>query len=132
MLDDHPIADRLADDLIIWMTTVTASGNPQSSPVWFLREGEELLVFSLDSARVRNLTLNPRVALNLNSDRHGGHVTTMEGTARVVDDAPPADEHEVYVTKYFESMKSLGWTPADFASRYATAIRITVDRIRAW
>ena len=35
---------RLDEELIAWMTTVRPDGRPQTLPVWFLVEGEEILV----------------------------------------------------------------------------------------
>jgi hypothetical protein len=32
----HAAAGRLRAEPIIWLTTVTRSGQPQSTPVWFL------------------------------------------------------------------------------------------------
>ena len=38
---------RLAEEPVIWLTTVTESGQPQTSPVWFLFAGGEFLVYSM-------------------------------------------------------------------------------------
>ena len=132
MLSDHPITERLDGELVAWMTTVTPSGRPQTSPVWFLREGNELLVYSLDSARSRNISKNPHVSINLNSDRFGSDVVTMEGTARIDHSTPPASEHHGYIAKYGDRMSSYGWTPVGFSADYSVPIRIKVARIRAW
>src|SRR5262245_14743119 len=37
-------ADRLRAEPIIWLTTVAPSGQPQSTPVWLLREGGRFLI----------------------------------------------------------------------------------------
>ncbi len=131
MTIDDTVRSRLEADLVIWMTTVASDG-PQSSPVWFLLDGDELLVYSLDSARVRNIAARPAVALNLNSNRYGGDVLTMEGVARVDDGAPAADQNETYVAKYRDRIAAAGWTPESFARDYPVPIRITITRVRAW
>ena len=71
------VATRLADATVIWLTTVSADGQPQTSPVWFLWQDDRFLVYSLaDSPRVRNLRANPRVSLNLDGDGRGGAIVT--------------------------------------------------------
>ena len=63
---------RLEREAIIWLTTVTPEGQPQSSPIWFVWRDEEILVYSLaETPRVTNIEANPRVALNLNSTPTG-------------------------------------------------------------
>jgi len=131
MLLDHPARDRIAGEPVVWLTTVSPSGRPQSSPVWFLVEGDEVLVYSRRSARVHNLRANPNVALNLNSDKWATEVVSMEGAARIDETAPPADRNPRYVNKYRERMAANGWTPEQFASLYPVPIRIRLGRIRA-
>ena len=37
--------ERLSADLIVWLTTVDASGQPQSTPVWFWWDGSTFLIY---------------------------------------------------------------------------------------
>lgn len=134
MFADKPRADhRLDEEPIIWLTTVRPSGQPQTSAVWFLRHGDEFLIYSLpDTARVTNIAANPRVALNLDGNGRGGDIVTMEGIARIDRDAPPAHEIPAYVAKYRSYMERNGWTPEVFAAKYPVAIKVTAQRGRAW
>jgi PPOX class probable F420-dependent enzyme len=134
MFNSNPRArQRLDDEAIIWFTTVRPSGQPQTSAVWFLRDGDEFLIYSLaDTARVGNIAANPKVSLNLDGNGQGGDVVTIEGIARIDPEAPPADEVDAYVAKYRGYMQRNGWTPEVFAAKYPVAIRVTATRGRAW
>ena len=134
VFEDKPATtERLDREPIIWLTTVRGNGQPQTSPVWFLRQGNELLVYSLpDTARVNNIRANPRVALNLDGNGRGGAIVTVEGTARIADELPAASESPEYVDKYREFMARNGWTPDVFAARYSTPIMVTMERGRSW
>jgi PPOX class probable F420-dependent enzyme len=124
---------RLHTEQILWLTTVRADGQPQSSPVWFLWDGEALLVFSQpDAQKLRNLAGNPRVAVHLESDGTGEEVLTIDGTAAVDPDAPSSDRIEEYRVKYREGIQAMGSTPAELARDFSVAIRIRPTRVRAW
>ena len=95
------LTERLRTEGVIWITTVTPGGQPQSSPVWFLWEEDEFLVYAQPrSWKVRNIGVNPQVALHLNSDTAGGQVVTFEGSARVAEGHPLAHEVVAYLAKY--------------------------------
>lgn len=128
------IAARLRDEVILWLTTATPAGQPQTSPVWFLLDGDELLVYSLlNSPRVRNLRANPRVAANLDGDGRGGGVVSLEGEARIVTERTEvADVPPAYVAKYRDLLAENGWTMATMLQDYPVTLRIRVTRVRAW
>jgi len=42
----HRAARRLAEEKIIWLTTMDNLGHPQPRPVWFLWNGASILIFS--------------------------------------------------------------------------------------
>jgi PPOX class probable F420-dependent enzyme len=126
-------ACRLREDVIGWLTTVTPEGAPQPVPVWFLWDGDRsLLLYSRPGKRkLRNIETNPRVSLNLDSDRVGAGIVVCWGRARVSDD-PPASRVPEYVAKYAERIAALGWTPESFAADYSVPLRIELTRIHGW
>lgn len=76
------IARRLAEELIIWLVTTGKDGTPQPSPVWFVWDGETVLIFSKpDAPKVRNIQACSRVALHFNSDARGWDVVVFTSTA---------------------------------------------------
>lgn len=123
--------DRLRIELIAWLTTVTPDGQPQSSPVWFLWEGGEIVMCSLATTpRVRNVGACPRVAVNLNSNDEGGDVVTLEGEARI-DGAELAPATEAaYRAKYQARIDEYGWTWESFRRDYPIVVRIRPTRAR--
>lgn len=124
---------QLDTDLIGWLTTVSPHGQPQTSAIWFLRDGDDLLVYSrADATRLTNLTKNDRVAFNLRGDHPGDTVLTMEGRAHVEEDAPMAHEVPAYLEKYGDEIIRLGWSHPEFGHLYSVRLRIRIERIRSW
>lgn len=125
--------ERLREEKIAWLTTVRTDGQPQSVPVWSLWDGQTFLIYSQPGRqKVRNISENPRVALNLNSNPHGGDVIWVEGTADIAEDAPPAISVSEYVEKYRSSIARIGFDDEGFARAYSVAIRMTPTRWQIW
>ena len=122
------IAERLRDDLVIWLATVRSDGRPHLVLVWFLWDGETILIFSQPNQKVRNLRANPHVALSLDDTDTGEDVVTIEGVAEL----PPRDSVTVelapYAQKYAGKLREMGWTPSQMAQSYTEPIRITPTR----
>jgi len=133
MFEERPdIQERLDGELVVWMTTVSPSGQPQTSPVWFLVEDETFVIYSLASTpRRRNIEASPKVDLHLNSTPEGGQVVIIEGIAAIVTDGPAADADQAYVAKYRGPMDDLGMTPESFAADYPVRIHVTPTKLRA-
>lgn len=133
MFDERPdIQARLEDEAIVWMTTVSPAGQPQTSPVWFIVQGESIVVYSLRATpRTRNIAANPRVSLNLNSSAAGNEVVIIEGRAEIVGDGRPANDDAEYVAKYEAAIEDLGMTPEAFAIDYPVRIHVRPTRLRA-
>ena len=124
---------RLRSEQIAWLTTVRADGQAQSSPVWFLWDGQTFLLYSQPGAqKVRNLAANPKVALHLGDDGAGDDIVTVEGTASIEPGTPRADRVAGYLAKYRSAIEALGSEPGPFARTYSTAIRVRPSRVRAW
>ncbi len=124
---------RLGEEEIAWLTTVRADGQPQSVPVWFLWDGETFLIYSQEGRqKLRNISHNARVDLNLNSNAHGGDVVRAEGMAEILADAPPATEIPEYLEKYRGAIARIGYDPEGFARAFSVALRITPARWQVW
>jgi PPOX class probable F420-dependent enzyme len=122
---------RLGEDLIIWLTTVSPEGQPQTSPVWFWWDGENVLLFSMPrSPKVGNIRANPRVSLNLDGNGQGGDIVSIEGTAELFDE--PLTEFPEYVERYMDKLKAMGYEPEPFAHAYSAGIRVTPTRFRVY
>lgn len=125
------VARRLNAELIIWLTTVGTDGTPQPSPVWFLWDGQTLLIYSQpNTPKLRNIERNPKVALNFDSDGQGGDIIILAGTAAFDPQAPPVHEVAPYVEKYRERIAGFGITPEDFGKAYSVALRVTPTKLR--
>lgn len=125
------VARRLAEDTIIWLTTVRPNGTPEPSPVWFLWDGETALIYSRpNTQKLRNIAANPNVALSFNTTSDGGDVVVFSGTAAVDEQALSCDQLPAYVAKYAGPIKNINMTPEYFAKAYSVAIRVTPTKVR--
>jgi PPOX class probable F420-dependent enzyme len=127
------LEERLRTEGVAWITTVTSGGQPQSSPIWFLWDDGEFLVYAQPpSWKVRNIRANPRVSLHLNSDEQGGRVVTFEGSARIAEGHVLAHQVAAYLAKYRDGIAGIGMTPEQLAAEYSIALRITPTRVRVY
>lgn len=123
---------RFEDEEVIWLITVRADGQPQSSPVWFVWDETSFLIYSQPNrGKLYNLAANPAVGLHLDGGVEDGTTTIIEGTAQVTDE-PGADERSDFTEKYREAIARGPWTPAEFAAEYSVPIRVLPHRVRAW
>jgi PPOX class probable F420-dependent enzyme len=122
---------RLRSNLMIWLTTVSPSGQPDSVPVWFLlRDDETLLVYSQPrKPKLRNIRANPNVALGLDVTDIGRDVIRLAGLAQHDATMPPAHRHAAYIAKYAERIGAMFDTPERFGELFSSPIVITPYRI---
>lgn len=127
------VEQRLGEETVIWLVTTGADGTPQPSPVWFIREGETLLIFSKpDAPKVRNIRDRPRVALHFNTAPDGDDVAVFTGTAALDPDAAPVHAMPAYLAKYGDQIPRIGMTPEQMAEVYSQAIRVRIEKARGW
>ena len=122
---------RLREELVVWLVTVGADGTPVPTPVWFVWDGESLLVYSQrDKLKLRHIAANPRVALAMRTDDHGDLVVVITGDAAVDESAPPCDQVPGYIEKYAASIARLGADVPGFAGEYSVPIRVRPTKLR--
>jgi PPOX class probable F420-dependent enzyme len=126
-------AERLAHDVMGWLTTITASGRPQTSPVWFAVHDDAIYVQSRpDAAKLDNIRANGKVSFHLDGDGAGGDIVTIDADAEVLDAAPPG-LRDVYLAKYERVIRErVRSTPEAMIADYSTTMRVVPRRVRAW
>lgn len=125
------VEHRLRNDQIAWLVTVDPDGTPQPSPIWFLWDGREILIYSQPRTRkLANIERSPRVAIHLNSNAEGNDIVIVTGMARIEPAAPSATDVPAYVEKYRDGMKRIGMTPESFAAAFSVPILITPEKVR--
>lgn len=127
------IRQRLTDERVIWLTTVTPGGVPQPNPVWFIWDGgDTLLVYNRhDARRLDRLRGHAPVALHFNTNSHGGDVAVLTGTADVLD-APALLDNTAYCDKYADGMVQISGSAEAFADIYSIPVRVTLTHARGF
>ena len=134
MLTERPdVCEALDRAQVFHLTAVSPEGQPQTTPVWFLRDGDDLIVYNQPtSPRLASIAVNDRVSAALRGDVAADGAVLIEGRARVDEALPSPDSFPAYLDKYAAVIVGLGWTPEQFASEYPVGVRITPTRVRAW
>ena len=124
---------HLVEDIVGWLTTITADGRVQSSPVSFLWDGGTVLVYSQpNTPKLRNIAANPRVSFHLNTDDYGDRALIIEGTAEIDGGTPAWSANPPMVAKYREALVHWQLDQAETSRDFSVAVRIRPDRVRAW
>ncbi len=124
---------RLRSNKIAWLTTVGSNGRPYTVPVWFLWDGNTMLIFSQpEKQKIRNLRKNARVTLALDDTKEGEDVVIVEGMAEILDNPDINATLPAYVEKYEAMLQDMGSTPEAMAADFSVGIRITPTKFRSW
>jgi PPOX class probable F420-dependent enzyme len=127
---DAHIEQRLRTDHITWLVSVRPDGRPHAVAVWFLWDGDTILIFSRpNNQKLRNIQSNPNVVLALDNTHEGEDPITIEGTATLLASGEVDITHNSYIEKYAEGIKGIGFTPEQMAAQYTQAIRIRPTRV---
>lgn len=125
------IRRMLADEPVVWLSTVRRDGTPSLVPTWFWWDGEAITVFSKpEAAKVANLRANPRLMVALGHPEDDFEVGLLEAEAYVGRDlaAVPA----AFFAKYRDRLAEAGLDVRTFLATYTLAIRIVPVRYLGW
>ena len=124
---------RLRSNIIAWLTTVGSDGRPYTVPVWFLWDGNTVLIFSQpQKQKIRNPRKNARITLALDDTKQGEDVVIIEGTAELLENPDISVMLPAYVEKYRTMIQDLETTPESLAADFSLGIRVTPTKFRSW
>jgi PPOX class probable F420-dependent enzyme len=124
-------AQRLQQDYIIWLTTVSRDGTPQPNPVWFYWDGKSILIYTQPTShKLKNISRNPRVSVNFQANDEGDEVIVLTGDASIDKNPPPHDSR--YIEKYRTHIPKIGLTPESLAASYSTLICVSPTSLRGF
>ena len=127
------VARRLADEHIIWLTTVRENGQPEPSPVWFVWDGATFLIYSRPhTPKLRNIAARPRVSLNFDTNESGDDVVVFTGEAQIAEAEPSVLQVPSYLEKYKDGIPGIGMTPESYAAAFSVPIRVTPTKVRGF
>ncbi|GAA0629119.1 TIGR03667 family PPOX class F420-dependent oxidoreductase [Kutzneria viridogrisea] len=122
-------ARRLAEERFLWLTTITANGAPAPTPVWFVPQGADLVVYSEPNARkIANIERQPLVSAHFNADPEGHEIVVLHCRAQVERGVSVA-AHTEYLAKYREGLAALGQTVEQADQLYTVRLRLTPRRV---
>jgi PPOX class probable F420-dependent enzyme len=122
----------LAEEPVVWLSTVRPDGTPHLVPIWFSWDGEALIVFSKPHAqKVRNLRTNPRAMLALGEPDEDFDVVLADARVELLE-GPATELPAGHLVKYGARMTALGLTPAEFLATYSQVLRIVPIRSLGW
>jgi len=82
------------------LTTLFADGSPQSTPVWFLLDGDDILFSTTaDAQKLRNITGDPRSTFAVYSPTDDMSYVEVRGAIEISED-PTADTRDRIVQKH--------------------------------
>jgi PPOX class probable F420-dependent enzyme len=124
--------DIIAQSVFVWLTTVRADGMPQPTPVWYVRDGDSVIIYSMpDAQKVKNLRANPKVALGW-ANEDAGKTCVITGEAIIDQAIPPADQLPAYQKKYREDIGEIGYTPETHAQTWSLPLRVIPSHIHGY
>jgi len=132
-LDDPGIQSFLASKEVLVLSTLQPDGSPLAMPMWFLPDGDSLVMISVAGLRkVDNLRRDPRVCVVAEAGTRGAEIrnVTVIGRAEILPDGPERRELAGrFLQRYHPDLERLWGARAMPADR--VMFRIRPGRVRS-
>ncbi|NGX07648.1 PPOX class F420-dependent oxidoreductase [Mycobacteroides franklinii] len=111
----------------VLLTTFTKDGVPKSTPMWFVTEGDELLMTTGgDSWKIKRIRRSPRVTVAVCTQRGRVISPTADGTAAVVEDPASVERIRATVLKRYGLFGRIAWALNSRRSGSRVGISVTL------
>jgi nitroimidazol reductase NimA-like FMN-containing flavoprotein (pyridoxamine 5'-phosphate oxidase superfamily) len=123
-----PIRDFLQKPLLARMSTVGADGYPHTVPVWFMLDGDDLVVISVrKTAKLGHIKANPKGALQIGGDSNDGGGYLLKGEFSIEE-----DPNDVWMNKLiyrYESGEQAAKDSKEWAELDIIVVRMKVNTV---
>lgn len=127
--DQEQTEARLQSDLMAWLATVRPDGRPHVVPVWFLWEGDTILILSKPgNQKIKNISNNPHVTIALDDSKTGSEPVVCDGIATLLPEPSVAMLPPAYEEKYRGLLEQMEWPADDMIKEFSQPIRIRITR----
>ena len=128
------IENFLKEPHIANLATVRPDGSPHVAPVWFLYDGEQVIVMAEKSAvKVRNMQREPRIMLSIATDQTPYQYVLVSGKATITFD--DEDETELLRTisvQYMGEVEGLEYAEKTGKELDFCIIRLRPEKLIGW
>lgn len=118
-------ADLLGAPHFGHLATVNKDGTPQSTPIWLLREGDDLLFSTRDDRRkAANIRRNPAVSISIHDQKDPYRYVELRGMAEIT----PAGNYTLVdrLAKAYLGKDEYPWkTAEDMPHRVVVRVRVS-------
>ncbi|MCB8983549.1 MAG: pyridoxamine 5'-phosphate oxidase family protein [Ardenticatenaceae bacterium] len=127
MYDDQ-LHTLLRQPIIARFTTIRPDGYPHTVPVWFMLDGDDLLLFTLrDARKVKNALAHPKGCFSLGGDPAGSPGYLIDGDLVVEDD--PEHLMAARITNHYESPEKAAEDLAAWQDENFVVLRLKPRRV---
>lgn len=125
MILGEPVRTLLDQPLIGRISVIDEEGYPHTIPIWFIRDGDEVVFISSRGGRkIRSIQVNPKGALTVGGDPYGSEGYLLKGEFAIEEDPghrwlrdityryEPRDAAEKYLAEWVnDDIVALRFTP---------------------
>ena len=132
MILDEPVRALLDQPLIGRIAVIDDEGYPHMIPIWYSRDGDEIMFISSRSGRkIRSIQANPKGALTVGGDPYGSEGYLLKGEFTIEED--PGHRWLREITYRYEprevAEKDLAEWIAGWASKDLVILRFTPRKV---
>jgi PPOX class probable F420-dependent enzyme len=125
---DHTIRTFLHKTLIARMTTIGPDGYPHTVPVWFMLDGDDVVIISArDTRKVKNIQANPKGSVAIGGDPAGSTGYLLQGDFVIEED--PDDAWVKKLTYHYEDTERAEQDIAAWADLDIILIRLKPKKV---
>ena len=125
---DQKVRAFLQKPLIARMSTIDGDGYPHTVPVWFMLDGDDIVVISDRATRkVRHIQANPRGAVTIGGDPGDGLGYLLKGEFSIEED--PNDVWVRRITYHYEEREEAEKDIAAWANLDIILLRLRVRAV---